>query len=199
MNLTDSLYSQSNWAVTDGFFFNLTGRLHECLVAFCECEPLPLTLLRHNIWPASTKEPTVGFHLDFMDWVEFLIMEASLSLQSIMSCCSLEEPTFRLWGKHHVEPTHWERCHFKIKDLLKGSHTLVNEQVWKSVTICVLQLNGKQKWLLVQCGSREFKLETRSLLWSIKTLKILTFTHANTNYIESCRISVKVAVASDPG
>ena len=62
--------------------FDEKGRIHHCSLVPCKCEPECVTLLRHNLWPASTKEPKVAFHAELMNWLEFLLIESAVSLQS---------------------------------------------------------------------------------------------------------------------
>ena len=63
---------------------SILGRFHECCIETCSCkEAIAATYLRNNLWPSSASRPTMGFHMEFMKWVKYLIIEAHTSLQAI--------------------------------------------------------------------------------------------------------------------
>ncbi len=51
-------------------------------VAFCACEPEAVTLVRHHMWPATPKNPTLAFHQDLFLWLESLILEGCMGVDA---------------------------------------------------------------------------------------------------------------------
>jgi len=51
-------------------------------VAFCSCEPEAVTLVRHDMWPASPKNPTLAFHQDLLLWLESLVLEGCIGVDA---------------------------------------------------------------------------------------------------------------------
>ena len=47
---------------------------------YCSCEPLPITLTRANLWPASPSNPSYAFSFGLLDWAEALLFECQVSL-----------------------------------------------------------------------------------------------------------------------
>ncbi len=47
----------------------------------CGCEPLPLTLFRANLWPATPHSPKLVFTFKLLDWVEALMLECQVALK----------------------------------------------------------------------------------------------------------------------
>ncbi len=59
-----------------------TGFQHRVCVAFCSCEPEAVTLVRHNMWPATPKSPTLAFHQDLLLWLESLVLEGCIGVDA---------------------------------------------------------------------------------------------------------------------
>ncbi len=74
------------------FYCNILilGSQHSINFASCGCEPLPVTLARAKLWPATPHHPRMVFTFGLLDWVEALMLEAQVSLHDF--CRSL---TFR--------------------------------------------------------------------------------------------------------
>ena len=64
------------------------GFQHKVCVAFCSCEPEAVTLVRHSMWPASPKNPTLAFHQDLLLWLESLVLEGCIGVDAF--CRALE-------------------------------------------------------------------------------------------------------------
>ncbi len=59
----------------ENFLYIYVGFQHKVCVSFCACEPEAVTLVRHHMWPATPKNPTLAFHQDLLLWLESLILE----------------------------------------------------------------------------------------------------------------------------
>jgi len=68
---------------------DLKGRQHVMDFQFCHCEPEPCTLVRHRLWPATPKSPSVAFHFDVLNLQQMLFMEAQVSVYAF--CSTLEQ------------------------------------------------------------------------------------------------------------
>ncbi|XP_064406478.1 uncharacterized protein LOC135351424 [Halichondria panicea] len=64
------------------------GFQHCVCVTFCKCEPEAVTLVRHNMWPATPATPTLAFHQDLLLWMESLLLEGCIGVDAF--CRSLE-------------------------------------------------------------------------------------------------------------
>lgn len=58
------------------------GFQHRVCVEFCACEPEVVTLVRHNMWPATPKNPSLAFHQDLLLWLESLILEGCIGVDA---------------------------------------------------------------------------------------------------------------------
>lgn len=58
------------------------GFQHRVCVGFCACEPEAVTLVRHNMWPATPKNPSLAFHQDLLLWLESLILEGCIGVDA---------------------------------------------------------------------------------------------------------------------
>ncbi len=67
--------------------FCFLGSQHSINFASCTCEPLPVTLARAQLWPATPHRPRLVFTFGLLDWAEALMLEAQVSLNDF--CCSL--------------------------------------------------------------------------------------------------------------
>ncbi|XP_062600990.1 uncharacterized protein LOC134262632 [Saccostrea cucullata] len=86
----NSLYSKT-LAVVDSL-----GRQHKRTILFCRCEPEAVTLVRHQLWPSSPKNPTIAFDFELMKWFYGLLLEGHLSLRSFVTALSTPQ------SKHEV-------------------------------------------------------------------------------------------------
>ena len=50
-------------------------------VLSCNCEPLALTLVRAQLWPASPSYPRYAFGFSLLDWAESLLKECQVALK----------------------------------------------------------------------------------------------------------------------
>ena len=48
----------------------------------CQCEMLPVALIRARLWPASPHSPVLCFSFELMDWVEALLLECQVALKN---------------------------------------------------------------------------------------------------------------------
>ena len=70
------------------------GTEHKLQFTYCSCEPLPITMARANLWPASPSNPSYAFSFALLDWAEALLLECQVSLQDF--CHALKfRSTFR--------------------------------------------------------------------------------------------------------
>lgn len=65
-----------------------TGMEHKILFATCSCEPLPITLARAELWPATPHNPHFAFTFSLLDWAEALMLECQVALKDF--CSSLK-------------------------------------------------------------------------------------------------------------
>lgn len=54
---------------------------HDVLMVTCDCEPLPITLVRARLWPATPLFPKYAFTFGLLDWAEALLLECHVSLK----------------------------------------------------------------------------------------------------------------------
>ena len=47
----------------------------------CQCEMLPMALIRARMWPANPHFPVLCFSFELMDWVEALLLECQVALK----------------------------------------------------------------------------------------------------------------------
>ncbi|XP_038050149.1 uncharacterized protein LOC119723516 [Patiria miniata] len=99
--------------------YDALGRIHESQFAFCRCEAEAVTLVRHHFWPSTPHSPRSAIHLDLMDLLVFLLLEARTSLHA--SCQTLRwkngltaEECSTLYRVLHNE-TFEEYRHFKYQ------------------------------------------------------------------------------------
>ena len=63
------------------------GMEHNIQFIHCDCEPLPLTMVRANLWPATPQHPRYAFTFNLLDWAEALLLESHVALKDF--CNSL--------------------------------------------------------------------------------------------------------------
>lgn len=54
---------------------------HKIYILCCQCEPLPLTLVRARLWPATAQNPRLAFTFELLDWAEALLYECQVALK----------------------------------------------------------------------------------------------------------------------
>ena len=57
------------------FIVWILGRIHATSIRFCRLEDKAITLIRHQLWPATPKNPTVAIHTDFLASMEAMLLE----------------------------------------------------------------------------------------------------------------------------
>ena len=55
-------------------------RHHAIDIAFCDCESIAVTLVRYQLWPASSCEPRLAFHMELMELLRSLMMKNQVSI-----------------------------------------------------------------------------------------------------------------------
>ena len=77
------------WISSNLFFLSShsLGRHHVVNIVVCNCERNNVTFMRHRLWASSVENPSVAFHMDLLNWMEFLVLEAKVPLRTI--CQSL--------------------------------------------------------------------------------------------------------------
>ena len=63
------------------------GMEHNIQFMHCDCEPLPLTMVRANLWPGTPQHPRYAFTFNLLDWAEALLLESHVALKDF--CNSL--------------------------------------------------------------------------------------------------------------
>jgi len=71
-------YFQNIW------FF--TGVVVDILCNMCECEPAAVTLRRFGMWPATPLEPRCAFSIEFLLWLEAMVLGAHVSVHTFVEC-----------------------------------------------------------------------------------------------------------------
>ena len=64
------------------------GMEHKICFASCSCEPLPVTMARAELWPATPHNPHFAFTFSLLDWAEALMLECQVALKDF--CSSLK-------------------------------------------------------------------------------------------------------------
>ena len=58
------------------------GMEHNIQFIHCDCEPLPLTMVRANLWPNLwPQHPRYVFTFNILDWAEALLLESHVALK----------------------------------------------------------------------------------------------------------------------
>ena len=78
-------------AFKPGIFF-FSGIEHSIDFMCCDCEPLPLTLARAELWPATPSHPRLAFTFSLLDWAEALLLESQVALKDFCSSLYLRCP-----------------------------------------------------------------------------------------------------------
>ena len=61
--------------------------VHKIYLLTCNCEPLAVSLVRANLWPATPTNPKLAFTFNLLEWAEALMVECHLALKYF--CTSL--------------------------------------------------------------------------------------------------------------
>ena len=64
------------------------GFQHSVNIWFCSCEPEAITLVRHELWPATPTNPSLAFHQQLLLWMEALLLEGWVSADAF--CRAIE-------------------------------------------------------------------------------------------------------------
>ena len=72
------------------FRFLPVGFQHLVKVQLCSCEPEAVTLFRLNMWPSTPKNPTLVFEIEFLVWLESLMLEAFVNADSFCRAVELK-------------------------------------------------------------------------------------------------------------
>ena len=67
------------YAVTKHSVFYALGRQHLVFIERCDCEEFSITLVRHNLWPASPDNPTVAVSIELMLLMKSMVLECHVS------------------------------------------------------------------------------------------------------------------------
>ena len=54
---------------------------HDINFVHCNCEPLAVTLVRAQLWPATPHLPRLVFRFSLLDWIETLMVECQVALR----------------------------------------------------------------------------------------------------------------------
>jgi len=57
------------------------GMEHSVQFMCCDCEPLAVTLVRAQLWPATPHHPKFAFTFKLLDWAESLLLECQVALK----------------------------------------------------------------------------------------------------------------------
>lgn len=87
------------------FHFTL-GRQHKKTVCFCDCEPEPVTLMRHKLWGSTPVRPQHAYHVDILELLLYLQLEGCVSIKSFIDA---------LWARNYYSLS----CHFKVRYLIE--------------------------------------------------------------------------------
>lgn len=68
------------------------GMEHTLQFTNCGCEPLPVTLARADLWPATPCSPRFCFSFGLLDWAEALMLESHVSLKDFCNTLKLRCP-----------------------------------------------------------------------------------------------------------
>ena len=60
--------------------------------ASCSCEPLPVTMARAQLWPATPRNPRYGFSFGLLDLAESLLLECQVALKDFCAALKLRCP-----------------------------------------------------------------------------------------------------------
>ena len=64
-------------------FLVKVGAEHNIVFMCCQCETLPVTMVRAHIWPAFPQHPKLAFTFEFLDWAEALLLECQVALKDL--------------------------------------------------------------------------------------------------------------------
>lgn len=71
----------------------------------CDCEPVPVTMTRVGIWPASPQFPQMAFTFGLLDWVEALTLECQVALKDLCAALYFKCPYIIKKVRLHSELT----------------------------------------------------------------------------------------------
>lgn len=82
-----------------------TGMEHSILLVCCGCEPLGVTLVRAQLWPASPAHPRYAFSFSLLDWAESLLLECQVALKDFCQALSFRCPYRTTEVSFHIVTT----------------------------------------------------------------------------------------------
>ena len=59
------------------------GIEHQVLLVCCQCEPIPVTMVRARLWPATPQHSRLAFSFEFLDWAEALLLECQVAVKDL--------------------------------------------------------------------------------------------------------------------
>ena len=74
------MYSHSKLIL---IMFAFTGTEHDITFMYCQCEPLVITMIRAQLWPATAQRPHLAFTFGLLDWAEALLLECQVALKDL--------------------------------------------------------------------------------------------------------------------
>ena len=86
--------------------FVFTGTEHDITFMYCQCEPLVITIVRAQLWPATAQRPHLAFTFGLLDWAEALLLECHVALKDLCktlcfrcphTCMTTKVQLFDLW------------------------------------------------------------------------------------------------------
>ena len=72
--------------------FIFAGTEHKIEFAYCQCEPLVVTLVHARLWPASPQRPQIAFTFDMLDWAEALLLECQVAMKDLCKALRFRSP-----------------------------------------------------------------------------------------------------------
>ena len=74
----------------------LKGVEHQLQFLSCDCEALPLTLVRAQLWPGSARFLRYAFTFGLLDWAEALSLECQVAMKDFCTAlyfkCPFQQP-----------------------------------------------------------------------------------------------------------
>ena len=86
--------SKDNSSMSQQFGCTFSGIEHDIIFIHCDCEPLPLVLIRAQLWPASPQYLKLVFTYSLSDWTESLLLECQVALKAVL--CTSDASTLHL-------------------------------------------------------------------------------------------------------
>ena len=68
------------------------GVEHNIKFAHCDCEPLIVTIVHAQLWPATPQYPRLTFCFELFDWAEALLLECQVALKDLCQALQFKNP-----------------------------------------------------------------------------------------------------------